>query len=293
MRAIPTAAASPAAWSASSSSRPTSTIGLLAVGEPGELGAEAGAQRGDADRAGDVRVVELQVGAHVDDQRARRRASLDLARRERVGLAAARPSAAPRLSATIASKFGGCGPSVAVAARTNSSSSVDLQQRVVRALEADRRGDLEVHPRPAAQRAAEVPGPHLGRRRAAPAAARAASGRCRARPPPFHRQVGPGDVADEQRVAGQHRPRLVAARGVDRARTRCARAGGRACAARARAARRAPAPSRRRTARGRSPAPASRWMWMTAPVAAASRPWPETWSAWLWVSRMCSIRTPR
>jgi hypothetical protein len=29
------------------------------------------------------------------------------------------------------------------------------------------------------------------------------------------RKVGAGDVADEQRVAGQHRPRLVAARGVD------------------------------------------------------------------------------
>ena len=30
-------------------------------------------------------------------------------------------------------------------------------------------------------------------------------------------------------------------------------------------------------------------MWIVAPVAAASRPWPETWSAWLWVSRTCSI----
>ena len=29
------------------------------------------------------------------------------------------------------------------------------------------------------------------------------------------REVGPRDVADEQRVAGEHRPRLVAARGVD------------------------------------------------------------------------------
>ena len=58
---------------------------LVAVGEPGELGAEAGAQRGDADRAGDVRLVELQLGAHVDDAARRRRcALLDLARRERV-----------------------------------------------------------------------------------------------------------------------------------------------------------------------------------------------------------------
>ena len=29
-----------------------------------------------------------------------------------------------------------------------------------------------------------------------------------------------------------------------------------------------------------------------APVAAASRPCPDTWSAWLWVSKTCSIRTP-
>ena len=47
---------------------------LPRLGEPGELGAEAGAPRGDADRAGDVRLVELQLGAHVDDQRAVRAA---------------------------------------------------------------------------------------------------------------------------------------------------------------------------------------------------------------------------
>ena len=40
-------------------------------------------------------------------------------------------------------------------------------------------------------------------------------------------------------------------------------------------------------------APASRWMWMTAPVAAASRLWPDTWSAWVCVSSTCSIDTPR
>ena len=30
---------------------------------------------------------------------------------------------------------------------------------------------------------------------------------------------------------------------------------------------------------------------MVAPVAAARRPWPETWSAWLWVLSTCLIRT--
>src|SRR5215211_11690 len=32
---------------------------------------------------------------------------------------------------------------------------------------------------------------------------------------------------------------------------------------------------------------------MTAPVAACSRPWPETWSACVWVSSTWSISTPR
>ncbi len=37
---------------------------------------------------------------------------------------------------------------------------------------------------------------------------------------------------------------------------------------------------------------AARWMCTVAPVAATSRPWPETWSAWLWVSKTCSMLTP-
>ena len=70
-------------------------------------------------------------------------------------------------------------------------------------------------PGPAAQRAAEVAGPDLGRRRAAPAAVvQRAEDAARALLL-VDREVGPRDVADEQRVAGEHRPRLVAARGVD------------------------------------------------------------------------------
>ena len=40
--------------------------------------------------------------------------------------------------------------------------------------------------------------------------------------------------------------------------------------------------------------PPVRWLALrhVAMVAAARRPWPETWSAWLWVSSTCSIRTP-
>ena len=89
------------------------------------------------------------------------------------------------------------------------------QQRVVRALVADRRGDLHVHPGPTAHRSAEVAGPHLaavGQRQQLlveavedPARAlRAVDG-----------EVRPRDVADEQRVAAEDRPRLVAARAVD------------------------------------------------------------------------------
>ena len=106
-------------------------------------------------------------------------------------------------------KFGGWGPSVDVVFSTNSSSSVTCSSVLVGALEADGRGDLEVHAGPAAQRAAEMPGPHLdgvGQRHElvverAEDAARALV--------LVDRQVGAGDVADEQRVAGQHRPRLA------------------------------------------------------------------------------------
>ena len=150
-------------------------------------------------------------------------------------------------------------------------------------------------------------GPCRGRRRAIRRGGRArprvfgrsvSSFSCRQRKMPrapsvlVDREVGARDVADEQRVAGQHGPRLVAARACRSARRPCARAGGPGCASRARGASRAPAPSRRRTARARSPAAASRWMWIVAPVAAASRPCPETWSAWLCVSRTCSIARP-
>ena len=143
-------------------------------------------------------------------------------------------SSSPRLSATIASKFGGCGPRPASAASTKRVLVVDRQRRVVGALEADRRGDLHVHPRAAAHRAAEVAGPDLalgGQRQQLVAQRAVDPARALGL---LDREVGARDVVDEQRVARQHRPRLVAAGGVDRARTRCARGGGPACAARAR-----------------------------------------------------------
>src|SRR4051812_8756154 len=80
---------------------------------------------------------------------------------------------------------------------------------VVRALEADRRRDLQIHAGAAAHRSAEVAGPDLGvvgqREEAlvqrAEDAARPVGG--------LDREVGTGDVADEHAVAGEHRPRPV------------------------------------------------------------------------------------
>jgi hypothetical protein len=98
-------------------------------------------------------------------------------------------------------KFGGWGPRPA--------------QRLVGALEADRRGDLEAHAGAAAQRAAQVAGPQLGRvgQRQELVVQRAEDP---ARPLLLvDGEVRPRDVADEQAVAREHGPRLVAALGVD------------------------------------------------------------------------------
>ena len=101
-----------------------------------------------------------------------------------VARAAARPGAASSGSTSTPSVSSG--PRLSVDDRAGSSAAAGRARRararrtrprrrsrssgVVRALEADRRGDLHVHPGPAAQRAAEVAGPDLdvvGQRRAA------------------------------------------------------------------------------------------------------------------------------
>jgi hypothetical protein len=58
----------------------------VAVGDPGELGPEPGTDRRLADRPGDVRVVVLQLGAHVDEQGAFVALDVELARAERLGV---------------------------------------------------------------------------------------------------------------------------------------------------------------------------------------------------------------
>src|SRR6188472_4807492 len=81
-------------------------------------------------------------------------------------------------------------------------------------LEADRRAGLEVDPGAAAERAAEVPGPDLGllgQGQQALVQGAEDVGGALAR---LDREVGAGDVADEEAVPGQRRPGIVAARSV-------------------------------------------------------------------------------
>ena len=249
---------------------------------------------GIADGAGDVGVVELEVGAHVDDQRA----ALGLRCSTWRGVSG---WTSTRLAAQRA--------------------AVEGDDRLeVRRLRAERGRSSRARTRPRRRSASSalcarskpiveetfmsMPGPPhsepprwpgqtshvVGQRRAA---ARAASGRCRARPPPCRR---PGRVARCRRRTACRRsapPTAPAPRAVSIS-----------------AKRRVLGPVAGRVQRAHAHAPElelpavverlvlvvgrrrARWMWIVAPVAAASRPWPETWSAWLWVSRMCSIRTP-
>ena len=119
-------------------------------------------------------------------------------------------------------------------------------------------------PGPAAQRAAEVARARPRRCRARrQQLRRAASGRCRARPPPCRPR---GRAARCRRRTACRRsapPTAPAPRAVSiSANAVCSgRWPGRVQRAHAHGAR-APAPSRRRTARGRSPGCASRWMWI-------------------------------
>ena len=112
-------------------------------------------------------------------------------------------------------------------ARRSASSSLSPKQLVVAPLVADRRGDLHVHAR-ARRTASRRGGPgqtSVSARQRQQLVVQRVEDAARALLL-VDREVGPGDVADEQRVAGQHRPRLVAAARCRSARTPCARAGG-------------------------------------------------------------------
>ncbi len=114
----------------------------------------------------------------------------------------------------MCSTLGGGAPRVATASSTNSLSVLEPQRAVVLALEADRGGRLVVDPGAAAGRAAEVAGPDLdvvGQRQQPLVQGAVDARRALAL---LDRQVGSRHVADEQRVAGQHRPGIPAARVV-------------------------------------------------------------------------------
>ena len=161
--------------------------------------------------AGHVGLVELEVGAHVHDQRAVGAAAASTWRG--VSGWASTPSArsGPRLSVDDALEVRRLRPEPGERALRRSVLVVDSASSGVVARARSRSSSDDLHgPCPGRRTASRRGGPARPRTsRAAPAAARAASGRCRARPPPaVDGEVGAGDVADEERVAGQHRPRL-------------------------------------------------------------------------------------
>ena len=203
---MPTATASSAAWRPSASSRPRDRV-RRARPEPG-------AQRRDRDRARDVRVVELLIRADVDQHRALVLREPELARRERQQLDA-RSQQRPAVEVDDRVEVRRLGPEPRQRGGDELVLVGDGQGRVVRALEADGRGDLEVHARPAAQRAAQVTGPQLHRVGQAQEAAVE-----RAEDPArtvggLDGQIRARHVVDEERVARQQRPGVLAAPGVD------------------------------------------------------------------------------
>ena len=120
----------------------------------------------------------------------------------------------PRLSATTRSAFGGRSPRLETASATKLGLGFEAQRAVVLALERDRRGGLVVDAGAAAHRSAEVARPDLdaARELEQPVVERVVErGRPVAR---LDRQIRPGDVAHEQRVAAQQGDRPVAAAAV-------------------------------------------------------------------------------
>jgi hypothetical protein len=187
----------------------------LALGwdDLGDLGGKAGVVGRGADRAGDVRLVELLVGARVDRAGARGDRRLEAARgqpRRRGDRLDQRPAVEcddvldvgrPLADAPhrVLDELGLVG---------------DRQRPVVTPLEADRRGGLQVDARAAAQRAAQVARPDLdlvGQGEQALVQRAEDPGGALAR---LDRQVRAGDVADEERVAAEDRNGVAAAAGI-------------------------------------------------------------------------------
>ena len=161
---------------------------------------------------------------------------------------------------TMRARLGGFGAETPADSAMNAPTSERREHRVEAPLEADRRRRPRAHRR-AAERARDMPGEHLDpvRQLEEPPQrveeALRALGRA-------DREVGAGRVSDEERVAGEHEPRLVRPRPCRSRRGSSAPAGGRACGctggrrSRPRSRRRPPsdrAGTRRRPPRGWSP----------------------------------------
>ena len=143
-------------------------------------------------------------------------------------------SSGPRLMSTTAWKLGGCGGSDAVARATKRSSSLSCSRSLWRRSKPIVEETFMSIPGPPQSEPPRWPG-QTSTPSSSDRSRSCSEWKIAARPLLLvDRQVGPRDVADEQRVAGEHRPRLRRRARCRSARRRCARAGGPACALRGR-----------------------------------------------------------
>ena len=280
----------------SSSSRPTSTISWSRSATQASFVPKPAWSIVIADGAGDVGVVELEVRAHVHDQRAVGALLLHLARGR---------AARPRRPAVIERAAVQLDDGLEVrrlrpqrpraTASTNSSSSSSRSISLWRRSKPIVEETFMIHPGPAAERAAEVPGPDLGLGRAATGAGSCRLWKMSRAPSSFStarsgRATSPTNSVSPVSTAQGSSPRGPCRSG----RRRCARGGGPGvCRARTRTRAELELPAVVEglvvVLRLRVAVDVDR----RRPVAAASRPWPDTWSAWLWVSSTWSMCTPR
>ena len=183
----------------------------LVIGQPGELRAEAGAEAGDRSSR---RCARRRTAGPCARRRGARplRAQQDLVRVE-----SRRPTPAatsgPRLIATIFSKFGGCSPSWAIAAPRTPPRRGSQARGCggARSRSSSRSSGSSGRRRTSSRRG----GPARPRTRREGRAASCRDRRLAAPSATLDREIGAGDVSDEQAVAAQHGPRLLAALGVD------------------------------------------------------------------------------
>ncbi len=181
--------------------------------DPGHLGGEARVVGRGADRPGDVGLVELLVGPRVHQDRALGDRHLHRSRCQRRGRAQLLDQGAAVQRHDVLHVRRAI-PELTERVIDERLQRGDSERAVVLALEADRRGGLVVDRGASAQRSAEMRRPDLdvvvqGEQ----AFVQRFEDRLRA-VARLDRQIGSRDVADEQRVAGQHRPRIASASGI-------------------------------------------------------------------------------